>query len=197
MMFSCGVDPGLSGCAAILDANGALLTLIDMPTVAQGGFVRRRVDPVALSQRLRAALPQPDATIAAIEAVGHRKGDGAVSGASLAASMAVVEGILAALGVSRILRPPPMIWKRAMGLLTAGKSGAVARAVSLWPELKGKRHDVCEAALLARFAFLNRAAPYADVSERASAQEGRSSKARARSKSKPSDNDLGAWPAPD
>ena len=41
-----------------------------------------------------------------------------------------------------------------MGLVRAGKSGSVNRAVELWPSLKGRRHDICEAALLARFAWL-------------------------------------------
>lgn len=163
-----GIDPGLDGAAALLNQDGALIAHFDLPTLEKGGFARRRVDPEGLAEVLLRLIPfmalakSWDVTVsAAIECVGYRKGDGGASGASLAHSMGVCEGVLAGLGISTVLRPPPDTWKRAMGLRGAGKAGAVARAAELWPTLKGQRHDVAEAALLARFAWLQRSMPHA------------------------------------
>lgn len=156
-----GIDPGLSGALAVLDQDGALIAHHDLPTLDKGGYVRRRIDGLRLREILLRFLPggaisSGHRTVAAVEHVGFRKGDGGASGASLAHSMGVIEGVLAGLGVQYVLRPPPQIWKGAMGVLRAGKGGACSRAAALWPVLKDARHDVCEAALLARFAWLQR-----------------------------------------
>jgi hypothetical protein len=152
-----GIDPGLSGAFAVLNQKGALLSVHDLPTLEKGGFARRRVDPSALRDALRPLVPEYW-TFAAIECVGYRKGDGGASGASLAHSMGVCEGVLAGLGVRHVLRPPPAIWKKAMGL-TSSKDGALQRAHDLWPNWVLKRHDQAESALLARFAWLQRDQP--------------------------------------
>jgi Holliday junction resolvasome RuvABC endonuclease subunit len=157
-----GIDPGLSGALAVLNAQGELLHVHDLPTLEKGGFARRRIDPSRLREILSCAgvpcwlASNSWPSLAAIESVGYRKGDGGASGASLAHSFGVCEGVLAGVGVRSVLRPPPAIWKKAMGLNGAGKDGALARARDLWPSAIFKRHDEAEAALLARFAWLQR-----------------------------------------
>jgi hypothetical protein len=151
-----GVDPGLSGAVCILNRDGLLITVFDMPVLEKGGYVRRRVDPWRLQELILPMGKMLCEPLAAIESVGYRKGDGGATGASLAHSMGIVEGVVAGLGVSRVLRPLPQVWKEAMGILRGGKERAMRRAKELWPNVNFARHDQAEAALLARFAWLQK-----------------------------------------
>lgn len=148
-----GIDPGLKGAIGVLDNSGGFVGLMDMPVkLWQGG---RRVDGDGLAMILR-AIGQGQA-LCAFEDVGYMKGDGAMSGASLARSGGVTAGVLAGLGI-RAIEVLPAVWKRAMGLIGRGKAGSLARANELWPSLQGTlTHDQAEALLLARFAWLQRA----------------------------------------
>jgi crossover junction endodeoxyribonuclease RuvC len=75
------------------------------------------------------------ATKAFVEFVGARPGEGAVGAFAFGRSRGVVEGALAALGVSASLLTPPS-WKRAVGL-PAGRDGAKdaarSEAIRRWP----------------------------------------------------------------
>lgn len=153
-----GIDPGLSGAVAVIDNEGRALLIADLPTCRQGGFIKRRVDSFALADLIRAHAPQ---SFVAIELVGARAGQGALSGASLASSMAACEGVCAGLGAAHVMRLPPAIWKAGMGLIGTGKQGSVSRAKDLTD--KTLRHDQAEAYLLARFAWLQRDKPLAQI----------------------------------
>ena len=155
-----GIDPGLSGAVAVLDQQGVLVLVEDLPTCRQGGFIKRRVDPT----QLRAIVaPYAQDSLVALELVGARTGQGALSGASLASSMACCEGVLVGLGAERVLRLPPMIWKAGMGLVGRGKGGSVDRAKALTG--RTLRHDQAEAVLLARFAWLQRDKPLVSMAQ--------------------------------
>jgi crossover junction endodeoxyribonuclease RuvC len=186
-----GIDPGLSGAVAVLNAQGAFVKMLDMPTLEKGGYVRRRIDPWALAALLRPWCYFEAEVLACIESVGYRKGDAGASGASLAHSMGVAEGIVAGLGVRSVLRPLPQTWKQAMGVLKAGKQGAMNRARQLWPHVEFTRHDQAEAALLARFAFLNQSLPTIAPTERRVAK--RAQRVAQHSRQSVDADDIGAW----
>jgi hypothetical protein len=157
-----GVDPGLTGAVAALDDSGDFLWIEDMPTRLKGGRVDREVDSSALAQILR-ARGISGISRACVERISARPSDkgSLASFASLMHSAAVAEGVLAGLGASVSLADP-LLWKRAMGLIGAGKKGSLAQARRLYP-CAGlglqKDHNRAEALLLARFCWLQRKTP--------------------------------------
>jgi crossover junction endodeoxyribonuclease RuvC len=152
-MIIAGIDPGLSGAVALLDAaSGAVVGLWDMPTLElkRGGKTKRELDPHALA----GALGRDRIGHAFIEQVGAMPGQGVSSVFSFGKSYGVVIGVLATLGIPMSL-VPPQTWKRSLGV-PAAKDGARARASQLmpaaahhWPLVK---HDGrAEAALIATY----------------------------------------------
>ncbi|MGH7095602.1 MAG: hypothetical protein ACREFB_18980 [Stellaceae bacterium] len=149
-MIICGLDPGLSGAVALLDAaGGAVIDIVDMPTLAlsRGGKNKREVDPHALA----AALGRDRIGHAFVERVGAMPGQGVSSVFSFGKSYGVLIGVLATLGIPYSF-VAPAVWKRALQV-PAAKDGARARASQLlpaaahhWPLVK---HDGrAEAALI-------------------------------------------------
>ena len=129
-MIVAGIDPGLSGAIAFLDAaSGVVLDIADMPTLAlsRGGKVKRELDAHSLA-RLVAERPIDHAFV---EAVGAMPGQGVSSVFAFGKSFGVLIGILAALGVPMTF-VAPATWKRALGV-PAAKDGARARASQLMP----------------------------------------------------------------
>ena len=152
-MIVAGVDPGLSGAVALLDAaSGAVIDIFDMPTLAlsRGGKNKRELDPHSLA----GALGRDRIAHAFVELVGAMPGQGVSSVFSFGKSYGVVIGVLATLGVPMTF-VAPQVWKRALQV-PAAKDGARARASQLmpaaaahWPLVK---HDGrAEAALIATY----------------------------------------------
>jgi crossover junction endodeoxyribonuclease RuvC len=129
-MIIAGIDPGLSGAVAFLDATtGTVLDIADMPTLAlaRGGKSKRELDAHSLA-RLIGDRPIGHAFV---EAVGAMPGQGVSSVFSFGKSFGVVIGVLAALEVPMTF-VAPATWKRALGV-PAAKDGARARASQLLP----------------------------------------------------------------
>src|SRR5215472_10243758 len=129
-MIIAGIDPGLSGALAFLDAASSMvLDIVDMPTLAlsRGGKKKRELDAHALA-RLIGAQPIGHAFV---EQVGAMPGQGVSSVFAFGKAYGVGIGALAALGVPYTLTPPA-VWKRALGV-PAAKDGARARASQLMP----------------------------------------------------------------
>ena len=152
-MIIAGIDPGLSGAGAFLDAaSGAVLDIVDMPTLAlsRGGKNKRELDAHTLARLIAAQV----VSHAFVEAVGAMPGQGVSSVFAFGKSFGVLIGILAALEVPMTF-VAPATWKRALGV-PAAKDGARARASQLlpvaaqfWPLVK---HDGrAEAALIAYY----------------------------------------------
>jgi crossover junction endodeoxyribonuclease RuvC len=148
-----GIDPGLSGALALLDApSGAVLDVADMPTLAlsRGGKNKRELDAHALARLIGDRRPDH----AVVELVGTMPGQGVSSVFAFGRAYGILLGVLAARGVPYTL-VAPVAWKRALGV-PAAKDGARARASQLmpsaahhWPLVK---HDGrAEAALIAYF----------------------------------------------
>lgn len=150
-----GIDPGIRGAYCVLDHERQILALADLPTITQGGVVGQRIDAHQLAIDLH-HLPR-NTTLAVIEGVTARKGNGVASAHSLGHSLGVITGVVSAITSTPALLPAPSLWKRALGL-SAKKDTSLRAFAHLWPERVGLslRHDQAEAALLAYFGWLNR-----------------------------------------
>ncbi len=88
-----GIDIGVSGAIALLDASGELREVFDMPVLADGPAGRRNVNGPLLAE----IVAKSHATLAFVEYVGARPGEGAVGAFAFGRSRGVIEGVMAAL----------------------------------------------------------------------------------------------------
>ena len=129
-MLLLGIDPGLDGALAFMDAMpGSVPRVADMPTLAlsRGGKNKREIDAHVLADALSAQ------TIghAFVELAGPRPLQN-VSGVFVSGKgYGIVIGTLTTLGVPYTF-VSPVKWKRALGV-PAAKDGARARASQLLP----------------------------------------------------------------
>jgi crossover junction endodeoxyribonuclease RuvC len=152
-MLVAGIDPGLSGAVALLDAEtGAVIDIFDAPTLAlsRGGKAKRDIDVHALA----GALDRDRIGHAFVEQVGAMPGQGVSGVFAFGKAYGITIGVLATLGAPMSFIAP-QVWKRALQV-PAAKDGARARASMLipaaahhWPLVK---HDGrAEAALIATY----------------------------------------------
>jgi crossover junction endodeoxyribonuclease RuvC len=146
-----GIDVGISGAVAVLDENGELVTVADMPVVktrTQAGKVKTAVDAVAMAELLR---PYTDAR-ACCELVHAFRGEGVSSSFSFGRSLGIVQGVCA--GIRMPLHGvQPQAWLRTFDLIGTGKAGSIDAARRLVPaavpHLKRKRdHGRADALLI-------------------------------------------------
>lgn len=154
MSFIIGVDPGASGAVAILEDTGQLVQVFDMPAVEiqVGGKAKRRVAPEMLASELR--LYNVHGTVAVVEQVSARPGQGVSSMFAFGQAYGLVLGVLAGLWIPT-KTVTPSAWKKALKLNT-GKDAARAKAAQLWPQMAGEFKRVkddgrAEAALIANW----------------------------------------------
>ena len=144
------VDIGAHGAAALLDEAGALLDVVDLPTLDAGPACRPEISPALFAAIVRRWCPAR----AWVEWIGPRAGDRPAGAFSFGASKATVETALAVLGVP-FRTITPATWKRAAGIPPGKglKDLARARAIERWPghaDLFARKldHDRAEAALI-------------------------------------------------
>ena len=147
-MVIIGIDPGLSGAGAIVDEDGNLVTVFDMPTM--GDKTRKRVDASLLSRIIKEFPP----ALAIVEHVHSMPGQGLSSTFAFGRSAGAVDGVLAALDVS-VTYVDPRAWKKAYRL-SASKEDSRRAAIEMWPKQahlfeRVKDHGRAEAALIARW----------------------------------------------
>ena len=127
-----GIDIGLTGALALVDENGKLIDCFDMPVLADGPARRRSINGPLLAE----LLARSHATMAFVEHVGVRPGEGPVGAFAFGRCRGLVEGALAALSI-----PTSFIaaasWKRTIGI-APGKAGAKdaarSEAIRRWPD---------------------------------------------------------------
>lgn len=154
-----GVDPGLTGGVAVLDADrGQLLAAMTMPTVdVKKG--KRELDVASLHLQLQHFPNIARAVVEKQAPMPINMQDGRRSSPQSTFSMGEQQGMLrclfsVALSV-QLLRPRPQDWKKALGL-TADKAGSIAKAHELFPDARdliGKNDGKAEAALLAWWGY--------------------------------------------
>jgi crossover junction endodeoxyribonuclease RuvC len=145
MQCFCGVDPGLSGALAFIfeDAPDRVITE-DMPTV----------DNVVMPSLLRSLLARLKPTVALIEAVSARPGQGVTSMFRFGQAHGTAIGVIGGLDVPYHFVTPGK-WKKHYGL-SSDKEECRAKALQLFPSCadqfkRKKDHGKAEAALIARY----------------------------------------------
>ena len=165
-MTTVGIDPGLDGAIAILDANGAAEFVVDMPTVTIRD--RREIDGSAVAGYISAV---PLSTLVCIERVpDFMRGDHGhpLQVARLHAAAGLVRGIAIGCGL-RVRGLTPTQWRalvmpttktrrdmaRRMGITVKDESLAAARRLFPTMELNLAKHEGrAEALLIARAGWL-------------------------------------------
>jgi len=158
-----GVDPGLSGCMAMLH-KGAV-DVFDIPTTTRtvNKKEKRQIDPYQLSAWLE--IQRPLIKFAVVEQVGAMpsrgkpgspaRAMGVTSAFNFGFTTGCIHGIIAACGIE-IRTVPPQVWKRKYGLLGQNKDASRGEASRRFPQFTHlwqlKKHDGrAEAALLALY----------------------------------------------
>lgn len=160
LAWTLGIDPGVSGALAILDDEGDLMGVEDMPVVSKASG-RREVDAANLARAIRGLAPEwPFPCRVVLEQVGAMPGQGVASMFAFGDSFGVVRGALAAMGAP-VVRVTPQVWKRSAGLIGADKDLARAKVIERFPdraEWFARKKDVgrADAVLLALYGFTNR-----------------------------------------
>ncbi len=145
-----GVDPGLTGAYALLDAGGTFVAVEDLPVIRDGRL--GWIDADALAARLLELRGGAElhATVERVHAMPRNGSQAAFSqGATLGSLLATLQLVRA-----RIELVTPGTWKRALGL-SSDKGASLDRARLLFPTapLDRKRdHGRAEALLLAAWA---------------------------------------------
>ena len=148
-----GVDIGLSGAIVVVDVEGRLIAVHDMPCLDGAGPAGRRAICAPLVADL---IFKAHAVRAFVERVGARPGEGPAGAFAFGQSAGIVAGVLASAGIPATLLTPAQ-WKRLIGI-APGKEGAKdaarAEAIRRWPDKAAlfarKRDDGrAEAALIA------------------------------------------------
>lgn len=128
-----GVDVGQTGAIAVF-ADGEPAHVIDMPTRARkaGGF---EIDAGALAAALRGVrqMHSGASTLAVVERVSARPGQGVSTMFRFGQSDGKVRGVLETLGIP-IVNVEATKWKRHHGLLGTDKDAARLHALFLWDE---------------------------------------------------------------
>lgn len=147
-----GIDPGLTGAIAVIDADG-LARVWDMPTVGRGAKGRQTVNAAELAALLRGIMTESGRVTAIVEDVAARPGQGVASMFRFGQSVGVVQGVLATLGIPAEYITPAK-WKRTAGLIGCHKDASRARAIDLYPYLPLALKKHCgraDALLIARY----------------------------------------------
>lgn len=152
-MIVCGIDPGLSGAVALIDHDGSLLRVFDLPTVEErhGNKARTRIAPALLHDEL---IGEVKIDVAFIEHVASSPQMGVTSAFRFGEAFGATLAVLQCSGIrTELIRP--QVWKKAMGLNSEGEVSR-ARAIDLWPDASNyfKRkmdHNRAEAALIAEY----------------------------------------------
>lgn len=148
-MLIVGIDPGLTGAWAVLNADGSFLAVEDLPVIRDGRL--GWIDGDAFASQLRGISDGAElqATVERVHAMPRNGSQAAFSqGATLGSILATLQLVRA-----RIRLANPGTWKRAMGL-SADKGASLDRARLLFPAAsldRKKDHGRAEALLLAEW----------------------------------------------
>jgi crossover junction endodeoxyribonuclease RuvC len=145
-----GIDPGAHGAIAVLDENGAIVDVFDMPSTPESNG-----RPATNAPLLAPILARARARIVFCEFVAARPTDARIAAFAFGRARGCIEGCAGALSLPIIFITPPT-WKRLADIPPGveNKDLARTRAVARWPakaELFARKSDVdrADAALIA------------------------------------------------
>ena len=158
-MFYIGVDPGLDGAVAILNATGSLCVIRDTPTLTIGGPRGKRRE---YNLRLMSTLfPPAEECVVFIERVHSMPGQGVRSMWTMGFGSGAWLGILSALGIKYELVTPQRWQKVMLDGQGKGKDATRGQAMALFPSVAGqlnrkKDHGRADALLIAEYGLRSR-----------------------------------------
>ena len=136
-----GIDLGAQGAVALLDGDGHLVHVADLPVLVDGPRSRPSVNPALFATIVREWCPDR----AYIEFVSSRPTDSHMSAFAFGQAKGVVVATLATLGVGHEFIAVS-VWKRMFGIPpgTGQKNTARADAVRRWPAHADRFARVCD-----------------------------------------------------
>lgn len=156
MKYYLGIDPGLTGAAALMDANGGLVGVFDLPVIRDGALAW--IWPVELCRELSELVTKADANYDSIdvwiERVSAMPKQGVASSFNFGVSFGSILGILMTRAAMPINFVTASKWKRDLAL-SKDKHASLDKARLLYPtaELHLAKHDGrAEAILIAHWA---------------------------------------------
>jgi hypothetical protein len=125
-----GIDPGVNGAVSLLDQDGNLINIYDLPVTPDGAKGRNAINGPLLAS----IIYKTGAARAFCELVGPRPTDGTTGAFGFGRSRGVIEGVLAACGIPVVMIAPP-VWKRFAGVPAGKEHKDKARAIAIarWP----------------------------------------------------------------
>lgn len=147
--YICGIDPGFSGAIAIIDLDGKIHHLIDMPVLMVGS--KSSLDEVGVRQ----ALVKHELSHVFIEKAGCMPKQGISSTSRYMASWGIIIGICVGLYIPYTLMTPQSWKKEMMAGMGKEKEASIARVKQLYPGLdlnRKKDHGKADAVLIANYA---------------------------------------------
>ena len=149
-----GIDPGLNGAIAILQ-DKKVLSIIDMPVMADGKKNKRQLNNAQLAEILRNNTSDDDEISVVVEQVNAMPGQGVTSMFNFGQTFGAIKGVCAALKLP-IFFVRPSKWKKYFELINSSKDSSRTKAIEMYPYLSDqltKKKDVnkSDAILIARF----------------------------------------------
>ena len=149
-----GIDPGLNGAIAILQ-DKKVLSITDMPVMADGKKNKRQLNNAQLAEILRKNTSEGDEISIVVEQVNAMPGQGVTSMFNFGQTFGAIKGVCAALQLP-IFFVRPSKWKKYFELINSSKDSSRTKAIEMYPYLSdqlAKKKDVnkSDAILIARF----------------------------------------------
>ena len=151
-----GIDPGLSGAIAILE-NKKVLSLFDMPVMAEGKKNKKQLNSAQLANIIRNNITDSDEKAVVVEQVNAMPGQGVTSMFNFGQTFGAIKGICAALNLP-IFFVRPSKWKKYFELINSSKDSSRTKVIEMYPSLSSqltKKKDVnkSDAILIARYYY--------------------------------------------
>lgn len=128
------IDPGLTGAAALLDNDGDLIEVFDMPVSAKTSGKGNQVNAVLLSDFFREKIVAygSEAIEFVIERVGPMPGQGVTGMFGFGRSLGVIEGSIAAYS-KPVTWVTPQKWKKRFSLVGKDKDASRTLVLEKFP----------------------------------------------------------------
>ena len=151
-----GIDPGLSGAIAILEKK-KVLSLFDMPVMAEGKKNKKQLNSAQLVDILRENSIGDDEIVVVVEQVNAMPGQGVTSMFNFGQTFGAIKGVCAALNLP-IFFVRPSKWKKYFELINSSKDSSRTKVIEMYPSLSSqlaKKKDVnkSDAILIARYYY--------------------------------------------
>lgn len=129
-----GIDPGLSGAIALLDEEGEIIEIYDMPISAKTSGKGNQVNAYLLAGYIGIVNADYSLNISAvIERVHAMPKQGVTSSFGFGRTLGVIEGVLASLSIP-IEWVTPQKWKKQNGLIGKDKDAARTLCIERYPK---------------------------------------------------------------